>query len=300
MVQVAMEEKKLEYLIYLGCTIPARLPSYEISARRILKELGVELVEMPDFNCCGLPIDPVNHEMMVLMAARILCLAEEANLDILTLCPGCSGALHKVNKMLKDDSKLRAKVNEQLKEMGMNYKGTTEVKHLVRMLHEDIGLEKIKVAVSRPLIDLRVAEHNGCHLLRPKQYEEFDDPENPKVLKSLIEVTGAECLDYVGETDCCGSTVMGVNENVPLQLVRNKLSNLKAVGIQALITVCPSCHVMFDLNQHRVERIFKEEFGIPVLHYTQLLGLAMGIGPEELAIQDLRVKASSIIETLSQ
>ena len=295
-----MEENELEYLFYLGCTIPTRLPSYEISARRILKELGVQLVEMPDFNCCGLPIDPVNHEMMVLMAARILCLAEDANLNILALCPGCSGALHKVNKMLKDDSKLRAKVNEQLKEMEMNYKGTIEVKHLVRILNEDIGLEKIKAEVKRPLVGLRVAEHNGCHLLRPKQYEEFDDPENPKVLKSLIEVTGAQCLDYIGETDCCGSTVMGVNENVPLQLVRNKLNNLKAVGVQALITVCPSCHLMFDLNQPRVERILKEKFGIPVLHYTQLLGLAMGISPEELAIQDLRVKASSIIETLPQ
>jgi len=295
-----MEENKLEYLFYLGCTIPARLPSYEISGRRILRELGVKLVEMPDFNCCGLPIDPVNHEMMVLMAARNLCLAEEANLNILALCPGCSGTLHKVNRKLKDDGKLRAKVNEQLKEMGMSFKGTIEVKHLVRMLNEDIGLEKIKADVKRPLVDIRVAEHNGCHLLRPKQYEEFDDPENPKVLKSLIEVTGAQCLDYIGETDCCGSTVMGVNENVPLQLVRNKLNNLKAVGVQALITVCPSCHLMFDLNQPRVERIFKEKFGIPVLHYTQLLGLAMGISPEELAIQDLRVKASSIIETLPQ
>jgi len=293
-----MEQNKLEYLFYLGCTIPARLPSYEVSARRILKELGVQLVEMPDFNCCGLPIDPVNHEMMVLMASRILCLAEDANLNILALCPGCSGTLHKVNKMLKDDSKLRASVNEQLKEMEMNFKGTIEVKHLVRMLNEDIGLEKIKANIERPLVGLRVAEHSGCHLLRPKQYEEFDDPENPKVLKSLIEVTGAECLDYEGETDCCGSTVVGVNENVPLQLVRNKLSNLKAVGVQALITVCPSCHLMFDLNQPRVERIFEEKFGIPVFHYTQLLGLAMGISPEELAIQDLRVKASSIIETL--
>jgi len=288
-----------KYLIFLGCAIPYRVSAYEISARKILSKLDVELVEMPEFNCCGLPLDPVSHEMMLILAARNLALAEQKGLDILTLCPGCAGTLKKVTKMLKEDKALREEINSHLKEAGLEFKGTINAKHFMQALMEDIGLEKIKTAVVKPLTMLKVAEHNGCHILRPKEFIGFDDPEDPKTLKTLIEATGATCLDYMDETECCGAPSVGVSDKIALELARDKLNHIKNVGAQALVTICPFCHIMYDTNELRIERMFNETYGIPVLHYTQLLGLAMGIAPEELALNELRVDASKILQQVT-
>jgi heterodisulfide reductase subunit B len=235
---------------------------------------------------------------MLVLAARNLCQAEKLGLNIVTLCPGCAGTLRKVNKLLKEDKHERERVNGFLKEAGLEYKGTVEVKHLMQVLAEDVGLGRIKEAVKRPLSNLSVAEHMGCHIVRPQKHIGFDDPENPEILKSLIEVTGARCLDYMDETECCGAPIVGVNDRIPLALTRDKLSHMKAVNAQAVITVCPFCHMMFDTNQMRIERMYNETYGMPVLHYPQLLGLAMGFKPEELALKELRVDASKVVSLI--
>jgi len=291
---------ELKYLMFLGCAIPYRVSAYEISARKILKNLGVELVEMPEFNCCGLPMDPVSHEMMIILAARNLALAEKEGLNIVALCPGCAGTLKKVNKMLKEDKALREEINGHLKNAGLEFKGTTNAKHLMQVLIEDVGLEKIKNAVVKPLTMFKVAEHNGCHILRPREFIGFDDPEDPKTLKTLIEATGATCLDYMDETECCGAPSVGVNDKIALQLARDKLNHIKMVDAQAMITICPFCHIMYDTNELRIEKMFNETYGIPVLHYPQLLGLAMGIPPEELAFNELRVDVSKVLKQVAE
>lgn len=289
-----------KYLIFLGCAVPYRVAAYEISARKVLQKLGVELVEMPEFNCCGLPLDPVSHETMLILAARNLALAEQQGLNILTLCPGCAGTLKKVNKVLKADKTLREQINGHLKEAGLEFKGTVNAKHIVQVLMEDVGIANIKNAVVKPLTMLSVAEHVGCHLLRPKEYVGFDDPEDPQSLKTLIEATGATCLDYVDETECCGAPSVGVSDKVALQLARDKFNHVKEAGAQALITVCAFCHIMFDTNEVRIERTFNEAYGIPVLHYPQLLGLAMGMTPEELAFNELRVDTSKLLKQVAE
>jgi heterodisulfide reductase subunit B len=281
--------------MFLGCAIPYRVSAYEISARKVLKKLSVKIVEMPEFNCCGLPLDPVSHETMLILAARNLAMAEQKGLNIVALCPGCAGTLKKVNKMLKEDSALREKINKHLREAGLEFKGTVNAKHIMQVLIEDVGLEKIKNAVVNPLTKVKVAEHNGCHILRPKEYIGFDDPEDPKTLKTLIEATGATCLDYMDETQCCGAPSVGVNDKIALALARDKLSHIKKVDAQALITICPFCHIMYDTNELRIERMFNEVYGIPVLHYPQLLGLAIGIPAEELAFNELRVDCSKLL-----
>jgi len=289
-----------KYLIFLGCAVPYRVASYEISARKVLHRLGVELVEMPEFNCCGLPLDPVSHETMLILAARNLALAEQQKLNIITLCPGCAGTLKKVNKMLKADKTLREQINAHLKESELEFKGTVEAKHILQVLMEDVGLDKIKGAVVKPLTMLKVAEHVGCHLLRPKEYIGFDDPEDPTTLKKLIEATGATCVDYTDETECCGAPSVGVNDKVALALARDKFRHVKAAEAQALITICAYCHIMYDTNELRIEKMFNETYGIPVLHYPQLLGLAMGMSPEELAFNELRVDTSLIIKQVQE
>jgi len=289
-----------KYLIFLGCATPYRVSSYEISSRKVLAKLGVELIEMPEFNCCGLPFDPVSHETMLILAAKNLAMAEQQGLNILTLCPGCAGTLKKVNKILKEDKAQREQINAHLKEADLEFKGTVETKHLLQLLKEDVGVEKIKAQVTRPLTDLKVAEHNGCHILRPKEYFDFDDPEDPQTLKTLIEATGATCLDYIDESECCGAPSVGVSDKVALQLARDKLNHIKMVDAQALITVCPFCHIMYDTNELRIEKTFNEVYGIPILHYPQLLGLAMGLTPDELAFGELRVNPQKITKQFTK
>lgn len=284
-----------KYAFYIGCLTPARETAYETSFRRVFKELGVELVEMEGVNCCGLPIDPVDHNMALSLASRNLTIGEELGLDIITLCSGCAGVLTKTNKHLKEDREEKDRINGFLKEIGREFKGTIEVKHMIKVLVEDIGVEKLKQYVKRPLKGLKIAEHYGCHVLRPAEYLQFDDEDNPTLLRSLIELTGAESVRYEGEEDCCGSVIIGVDKDISFNLVKNKLIHIKEVGAEALVTICPSCHFQYDQNQPMVEKMFAEEFGIPVLHYPQLLGLAMGIPAEELGLDELKVDASGII-----
>ncbi len=289
-----------KYLMFIGCAIPYRVSAFEISARRVLAKLDVELVEMPEFNCCGLPLDPVSHETMLIMAAKNLALAEQTGLNVITLCPGCAGTLKKVNKILKEDKALKDQINTHFKEIGLEFKGTIDAKHVLQVLKEDVGIEKIKASIVKPLTNLKVAEHNGCHILRPKEYIGFDDPEDPQTLKTLIEATGATCLDYIDETECCGAPSVGVSDKVALQLARDKLNHIKMVEAQALITICPFCHIMYDTNELRIEKTFNETYGIPILHYPQLLGLAMGMTPEELAFNELRVNAAKLLKQVAE
>ncbi len=155
-----------------------------------------------------------------------------------------------------------------------------EVKHIAQLPVDDVGLDRIKKTVVNPLKGLIVAEHSGCHLSRPRKDIEFEDPENSRALRMLIEATGAKCVEYMDETECCGATVAGIDDKISISLVREKLDHIKETAAEALITICPYCHIMYDTNQIRIRRMFGETYDIPVLHYMQLLGLAMGISPK--------------------
>jgi len=278
--------------------IPFREMSYEISARRVMKDLNFELQELPDANCCGLPIDAVNHEMMLLLAARNLCIAEKMGYDVLTLCNGCTGILMKVNKMLKQDRDLRKQINDQLNSIGMEFKGTINVKHFVQVL-ADLGLENLKKYITKPLSDLSVAGFTGCHIFRPSEYMEVENPEDPDLLDRLIQITGAKSIRYVDEFQCCGASEGALDDKIPLFLAREKYRNAKAAGADVMVTLCPACHQILDGNQRRAEREFSESYSLPVLHYSQLLGLAMDIPSEELALKDLRVNPEQILSLLT-
>jgi heterodisulfide reductase subunit B len=287
----------MKYALYLGCLIPFREMNYEISARRVAKEIGITIHDMTDANCCGLPIDSVNHEMMILLAARNLCIAEKMGLDIMTLCNGCTGVLMKVNKKLKEDRELRKKVNLQLSSIGMEFQGKIKVKHFAQIL-TDIDKATLKEFITKPLDALTIAGYLGCHLFRPSEFMEVKNPENPAFLDDLIELTGAQSVRYVDEFQCCGYVEGAIDPQIPLFLAREKLRNAKKAGADAMVTICPSCHQVLDANQRRAERKFSEIYDLPILHYPQLLGLAMGISPEELGFKELRVKPTKILEAI--
>lgn len=288
----------MKYVYFPGCVIPQRENAYELSARRVAEKIGIELIDLKGVNCCGFFLEGVDHLSAATLAARDLSLAEENGCDLLTLCPACFGHLTRIRTELLNDPKLQNTVNKALGEINKKFKGSSEVKHITKILLEEVGIEKIKETIIKPLKELRVAPHYGCHILKPSDEINFDSPENPRLLDSLIEATGANCINYIEKKSCCGAPVMGVDEKLSLEIVRNKLQSIQNVGTDAIVTVCPFCHTHFDLNQVRIEEEYQEKYQIPVLHYTQLLGLAQGYDPDALGLYENRVPIDDILDRL--
>jgi len=287
------------YALFLGCTIPARQPNYELSARKALTKLGIKLVDLDDLTCCcPPPIQSINLETSQAVAAYNICLAEEAGLDIVALCNGCFESLAMANAALKKDENLRAKVNGILSKAGKEFKGTIEVKHFLQVLIDDIGLECIKASVVKPLSTLKVAPFYGCHSLRPSELLEFDDPERPHILEDLIEALGAESVEYRDKLKCCGGLLRGISDDLSLSLARDKIINTTKAGAECIATLCPFCFVALDIGQIQVKSKFNEVYDMPILHYSELLALALGVDPKELALRTHKIKIDKVLEKI--
>jgi len=290
----------MKYAFFLGCTVPVRAQNYELSARKVSKKLGIELIDIPEFRCCGYPVKSVDFKAHLVMSTMNLALAEKKGLNITTLCNACSVTMIEANEEIKHNSTLLNEVNKELKKYGLEYNGNVEVKHFARVLYEDYGIENIGKHIERPLEGYRFAAHYGCHFIRPSVvYAGFDDPEFPISLDRLIEVTGAASVDYPEKQLCCGGGILGIKEAVALALSHKKLSILKGIGIDGLISICPFCSVMYESNQKKIEKTYEEELGIPVIYYTQILGLAMGFSSEDMGLKLNRVKAKKLIEAFT-
>jgi heterodisulfide reductase subunit B len=288
----------MRYALYLGCTAPVRAMNYELSARNTAGRLGIELVDINDFGCCGFPLQSVHHEAALLLSARNLALAEEQGVDICALCSSCTGTLAEANHALQKDEELRQRVNEELEaSTGRRYNGTIRVRHFARVLYEEVGLERIQEAVTVDLSDLRLAAHYGCHYLKPVEaHDGFDDPENPHSLDRLIEALGASSIYYEGRDQCCGGGILGADEQTALALPHLKLERVVAAGADALVVICPFCDIMYELQQRRIEKLYDTRYNLPVLFYPQLLGLAMGLSADEVGLRLNRVKSRKLME----
>jgi len=290
-----------KYALFLGCTIPVRAQNYEMSTRKIAEKLGVELIHIPNFSCCGYPVSSLDNETAIEMAARNLALAEKEGADLCAICTACTGVLTETAQELNQDAEKRARVNESLKEIGLEYKGTVQVKHLGRVLFEEVGAEKIAEQVVRPLEGWKIAPHYGCHFLKPAEiYEGFDSAENPQSLDRLIEATGASSMDYNKKLNCCGGALLAVDEQTALKISKEKLDQLKEMQADAICLICPFCSVMYESNQKKIEKTFETEYNLPVLFYPQLLGLAMGMEPKELGLNMNRVRPKDLLERLPE
>ncbi|MBW1786081.1 MAG: CoB--CoM heterodisulfide reductase iron-sulfur subunit B family protein [Deltaproteobacteria bacterium] len=289
----------MTYALFLGCTIPARSRNYELSARKVAEKLGVDLVDIPAFMCCGFPIRSSDSEAADVMAAYNLALAREKGLDLLTLCSSCTSALTEAAHHLAHDEGARDAVNGRLSALGLVYEGKTRVRHFARVLFEEVGEEAIKKHVTRDLGDLKVAVHYGCHYLKPSAvYDGFDEVEDPRTLDRLVAVAGAEPLDYPGKKRCCGGPVLPVDEKVAASVTREKLDEISRVGADIICLVCPFCAVMYDGNQKSIESEYETTYNLPVLYLPQLLGLAMGFGKKELGLNMNVVKTKKLLEKL--
>jgi len=286
----------MKYAFFLGCTIPARSRNYELSARKVADKLGIDLIDVADFMCCGFPMKASDSESAQIMGAYNLCLAQEKGLDICVLCSSCASQLTEVAHSLSEAGPQRDRINAALSRAGLTYWGGVKVRHFARVLLEDIGIEKIKTHFIKDLSDLKTAVHYGCHYLKPSEiYDGFDDVENPKSLETLVAVTGARVMDYPGKKRCCGGPVLPVDENVALSVAKEKLDDIVDAGADSMCLVCPFCSVMYDDNQKSIESEFGAAYHLPVLYLTQILGLAMGFNRKELGLNMNVVKTKKLL-----
>lgn len=281
----------MRYAFFVGCTTLARLDAYEVSTRRVANRLGMELVDMPGSSCCGTSyLEALDKKTSLALAARNICIGEEMGLDIATVCNGCTEVLTRANNALREDGMLRDEVNGILRETGKRFHGSVKIKHFSRMLLDDVGAEKIKSMVKTPLKGLRVAAHYGCHALRPYEVMRYDDPEAPVFLDKLVELTGASSVPYPGKLDCCAAPIIGVREDVTWSIAYEKVQRAEKYA-DILVTICPFCFIAYERCQLTETRSRL----LPVLHYPQLLGLSMGMGFDELAVNRNRIDASAIL-----
>ena len=287
----------MKYALFLGCTIPVRGQNYEMSARKVAETLGIEFVDIDEFGCCGFPVKSTDAKATTLLAARNLAFASREGLEICTLCNACTAVLTGAAKKLDSDEKLRNEVNEELKQIDLEYKPGIKIRHFSRILFEDLGPEEISKKITADMSSFTFSIHYGCHYLRPHDmYDGFDDPENPITVEKLTEATGASVQDYKGKLECCGGALLGVEQDIALRMAGKKLGNITKNKVDALITICPFCTIMYEDNQKKIEEVLEKEFNLPVLYYPQVLGLAMGLNPKELGFRLNKVKTKGLLQ----
>lgn len=287
---------KLAY--YPGCVAQESGKELDLATRWVAKAVGIELVAFPSFSCCGSGfMDEANEVLNVALNARNLAIAERAGLDLLTICSTCQGMLTLANVRL-GDAKVKARVDGALRPLGIEYRGTTKVKHLLQVLTEDIGLEAIRAKVTRPLDGLRVGAFYGCHLLRPADELGWESAEEPHAFEDLLAVLGATPVYYRGRVMCCGFPIQFVKPETASRIAGNQILDAKAHGAEAMATPCPLCHISLDAYQNRAEQAVGRPLDMPVLHLPQVVGLALGASPDELGLSRHLVSTAAVTEKL--
>ncbi len=267
--------------IFRCCMTSMGLQHYETASNVVLQGLGVNFAEIKEFNCCGYPLRNISLKAYLISSGRNLALAEKQGSDILTFCNCCYGSLKHADHIMKENAQAREEVNVALRKEGLEYKGTVRAKHFLEVLSEDIGLDEVKKSIKKSFDGLKVAVHYGCHLLRPKEMVESIVPSH---LDAVVEATGAKSVPWVGKTECCGSPLLGVNDDLSMDLTAKKVKNAAQSGADCLCMTCPYCLNQFDRIQKRMVEGKRLSAKVPPILLPQLLGLAMGIEPAALGV----------------
>ena len=264
--------------------MPTEQYAYEMSIREIMPKLDVELVDVKGFSCCGEPIKSVNQMMTLSLSARNIAIAEKEGLDIFAPCPMCHMALCDAKNVLDNNSEMKQRVNKHLAEEGLTYNGTCEVLSILDILYDKVGVKKIKDAAKKPLKDLKIATHYGCHLIRPSEIGRPDDSENPQKIEEILTALNAKPMYYAEKLDCCGGLL---NANLPesaLTKTGQKLQKVQEQGFDLFVDTCPWCHRQYDSKQIKAGETVAAKLDVPVFYLTQLIGLSMGVSGDKLGL----------------
>lgn len=282
------------YSYFPACCSFGQAIAYDLSTRVVAKALDVDLIELNDWNCCGsTPYTGIDELGSICCSARNLCLAEKGGLDLVTPCSDCYLMLNKANSLMREYPELKRKVDEALAAGGLEYHGTVRVRHILDVFANDIGQEDVTAKVKVNLSGLKVAPYYGCQVVRPKP--SFDDPEFPESLDRLMRSLGAEPTPFPLKTRCCGGSMVISEEDVALGLVYKLLDNAISNGAECIVTACPLCQANLDVFQGKINKKFKTKFNIPILFFTQLMGVAFGIESKALGLEKCIAPAEKVL-----
>lgn len=282
--------EKLKYALYTGCTARESTPELLQSTLAVADKLGIELVDLDMASCCGAShLSDFDDHLFLVLNARNICYAEQMGLDIVTLCNTCNLNIATVKLRLDANPELKAKVNKDLAEVGLEYKGTSEIKHFIYALRDDFGYDKIAAMVEKPLEDFNIAPFYGCHNIRPTNVTEMnqnaDNPYNPNSLDDLIVALQGVAVDYDNKNSCCG-----FHAELQAPKTANKLSGtaiLDAIDNNAdmMVTPCPLCHLRMDTQKSAIGAEVQRDVDMPILHLPQMIGMALGVKPDKLGFK---------------
>ncbi len=262
-------KEQLKYAYFPGCSLESTASEYNLSVKAVSFSLGIELVEIPEWNCCGASAGhSVNRRLAQALAGRNLALAEKTGLDVMLACPACYIRFRTTYQEVKDDPS-RQKEIENL--TGLHYQASCRIKHLLDIIYNDVGLENVKAQVIRPLQNLKVVCYYGCYLVRPPKVVGFDDPENPQIMDKILQALGVEVRDWSGKVDCCGGSLSLNKKAIAGKLVNDIIEMARKAGAEAIVTACPLCQSNLETRQNgKMDKL-------PIIYFTEMMGLAIGI-----------------------
>lgn len=274
----------MAYSFYPGCSMEATGKASGVSFEAVKKALGMDVKEIPDWNCCGATVSSnyVGDLPQLAMAARNLALAEPAGNDVLIVCSSCYLNLAWVNERMKLEPEFAAQINEALRAGGLEYNMTLNVRHLLDVLVNDLGLDAIKERVVRPLSGLKVACYTGCQTVRALRRRDFDDVEHPQAMAQVVEALGATAVPFPAATSCCGGSQQFTNTELIYHCTGKVLESAQQNGADVIVTPCPMCHMNTDVYQQKINTVTGTNYNMPVLFLTQLMGIAFGINKDKL------------------
>jgi heterodisulfide reductase subunit B len=282
----------LKYAYYPGCSLHTSAKEYDVSFRAVCERLDIELAEMADWSCCGtVHATTVDRTLSLALAGRNLTIAETMELEVIAPCSGCYKNLRTADETLKRDAGLRKTINASLHRP---FQGTSAVKHPLYVILEQVDLDSL-ADIPRPLDGIAVAPYYGCVLTRPAATHPVDDPEDPQGLDRLLQALGAEVVPYLAKTKCCGGAVLLSHTDIALDLTGKLLKQAKEAGAQCLAVACPMCQMALDAYQSQVERRMGERVDLPILYFTQLMGVALGIDRGRLGLGQLFVSPAKVL-----
>lgn len=288
----------MKFAYYPGCSSTGTSADYEKSTQAVCRALGVQLEEIPGWNCCGsTPAHAVDTELSAALCARNLDIAARLGAEkLLTPCPSClSNLRHAAHRM--EDPAFRSRVNELLDEpCAETFPQTYSV---MQALGDVFDTDLIAQRAGQKLKGLKLAPYYGCLMSRPAEIMRFGDPENPTLMENLLTACGADVLDFPLKTDCCGASHGIPERSVTARLSGRILQMAQTMNADALVVACPLCQMNLDLRQRQAAKAAGTEFNIPVLYFTQVMGLAFGLPPRELGFEKLCVSPQPLLDKLA-
>jgi succinate dehydrogenase / fumarate reductase cytochrome b subunit len=286
---------------YKGCLASLSAKELDSSTQALAPKVGLELVELETVTCCGAgDIHEAEPDYYLHLNARILAYAEAADCDtLLTVCNVCTLNLRQANWQLKNDADLLDRVSTNLERVGVPpYSGNVEVRHLLWEIAEGEGYELLKQSAHKGLKGLKIAPFYGCQILRPSKILGFEDPDRPWSLERIIEACGGEAIDYPAKVKCCGFPIIQAREETALGELIQPIEQAKEAGADVIVTPCPLCHLSLDAWQSKLKKATGKDFAMPILHLSQLVGVAAGLEESELKFKRHVVPVTPMLEKL--